>query len=447
VIKPNSFDNYSEKKILYLEQLGFKDRLNIKQRISGRMTPDLIEKSLANTLQLVFEVTEECNLNCEYCAYHDIYKGKFDARKGTKLDFQLGINLLKFLFKLWESNKNLSYNKKVYISFYGGEPLLNMGFIKKIVKFINISSVQNISFKYSMTTNALLLKKNISFLVDNDFSILISLDGNRDNNRYRVYKNKKEAFDQIIDNVDYVYQNYLQYFKENVNFNAVLHNHNSVNDIFNFIYKKYNKQPKISELNTSNINISKTNDFVQKYQNMSDSLNQSEDYRFIRDKLFVESPDIKSLADFIHTFTKNVYSSYTDFFEHLTDKPSLPTGTCIPFSRKIFLTAQGKLLPCETIPHNFSMGYVDKKEVILDYGNISKTVNHHYNKISRLCNLCQNFIRCKQCIYNLEIESTKPHCHGFIPDNRLNSIFPTYLNMLSKNRKLYSKILSKVYYE
>lgn len=32
-----------------------------------------IEYSLANLKQLVFEVTDACNLRCKYCAYADLY--------------------------------------------------------------------------------------------------------------------------------------------------------------------------------------------------------------------------------------------------------------------------------------------------------------------------------------------------------------------------------------
>lgn len=46
-----------------------------------------IEYSLANLKQLVFEVTDACNLRCKYCAYADLYEG-YDQRENLKLPFQ-----------------------------------------------------------------------------------------------------------------------------------------------------------------------------------------------------------------------------------------------------------------------------------------------------------------------------------------------------------------------
>ena len=45
-----------------------------------------IEYSLANLKQLVFEVTDACNLRCKYCAYADLYEG-YDQRENLKLPF------------------------------------------------------------------------------------------------------------------------------------------------------------------------------------------------------------------------------------------------------------------------------------------------------------------------------------------------------------------------
>jgi hypothetical protein len=55
-----------------------------------------IEKQIANINQIVFEVTDSCNLKCSYCGYGDIY-GNHDQRlesnfplESAKL-FQTGI--------------------------------------------------------------------------------------------------------------------------------------------------------------------------------------------------------------------------------------------------------------------------------------------------------------------------------------------------------------------
>lgn len=43
-------------------------------------TPNDIEQNLINLKQLVFEVTDACNLRCKYCGYADLYEG-YDKRE------------------------------------------------------------------------------------------------------------------------------------------------------------------------------------------------------------------------------------------------------------------------------------------------------------------------------------------------------------------------------
>jgi uncharacterized protein len=50
-----------------------------------------------------------------------------------------------------------------------------------------------------------------------------------------------------------IQRDYSDYFTSNVSFNAVLHNRNSVKEIYEFIYMRYNKVPRIAELNMRNV--------------------------------------------------------------------------------------------------------------------------------------------------------------------------------------------------
>ncbi len=52
-----------------------------------------------------------------------------------------------------------------------------------------------------MTTNGILLDKYMDFLVKNTFSLAVSLDGNQENNGYRLFKNYKPSFDTVVRNI------------------------------------------------------------------------------------------------------------------------------------------------------------------------------------------------------------------------------------------------------
>lgn len=94
-----------------------------------------IKRSLANLSQLTLEVTDACNLRCKYCGYGELYEDH-DERIGQYIDEQAVQCLLDYLADLWNSPLNTSHGQVIYISFYGGEPLMNMQFIKHIMTFL-----------------------------------------------------------------------------------------------------------------------------------------------------------------------------------------------------------------------------------------------------------------------------------------------------------------------
>lgn len=201
------------------------------------VTSDCVVSALANLPQLVFEVTDACNLRCKYCAYGEFYED-YDTRENKMLTVAQAILLINYLEKLWNSGLNTSATSNLTISFYGGEPLLNFSFIEKIVHHVkhNIHCPHR-KFSFSMTTNALLLHKYMDFLQENEFHLLISLDGNKENTEYRVDKAGNCAFERIVTNVNKLKEKHPDYFRTHVNFNAVLHNKNSVEEIYRFLRK------------------------------------------------------------------------------------------------------------------------------------------------------------------------------------------------------------------
>jgi len=78
--------------------------------------------------QLVFEATDSCNLKCKYCGYSDLYHG-YDEREGKKLSFAKAKQIIDLLISMWGEVYSPGANYPVVVSFYGGEPLMNMPFI------------------------------------------------------------------------------------------------------------------------------------------------------------------------------------------------------------------------------------------------------------------------------------------------------------------------------
>lgn len=434
--------NYYFKKYKYLKKAGILSNLTHNSSTFVRLTGDSIKNSVANTNQVCFEVTNKCNLKCKYCGYGEFYDF-YDERKGTNLDFDKAKQLLLYLIDLWRSSRNASYNKNIYIGFYGGEPLLNFSFIKKTVDFINAQHHQQIRFTFSMTTNGVLLEKHIDFLVKNNFKLLISLDGTKKNDSYRVFKNGKNSYDLVYKNILLIKNKYEKYFIKNVNFNAVLHNRNSVSEISNYFINTFHKKPRIGELTSMGISKDNEDEFYRTYVNFSEDLGQAEDYNYLTKTMFSHLPNIQSHTSFLHQHLQNVYKNHSHFFHERSSEQFLPTGTCMPFSRKIFLTTNGKILFCERIPHEFSFGNVDNN-VNLNYDIIAEQINSFYDTLSNQCNNCYNSHNCLQCMYLLDSLKENPKCKGFTNEANYKKYLSDCIHTFEKQPSLYYKIMNKV---
>ena len=56
-----------------------------------------IEYNLIHLSNLVFEVTDACNLRCKYCGYADLYEG-YDERENLKFPFIRAKRVIDYLY-------------------------------------------------------------------------------------------------------------------------------------------------------------------------------------------------------------------------------------------------------------------------------------------------------------------------------------------------------------
>ena len=82
-----------------------------------KLTSDTIKQQLLNLRQIVFEVTDSCNLKCKYCGYGEFY-GSYDKREEQNLPFEKAKLLIDYLFSLWKDSNVDFYNRVLTVSFY-----------------------------------------------------------------------------------------------------------------------------------------------------------------------------------------------------------------------------------------------------------------------------------------------------------------------------------------
>lgn len=155
-----------------------------------------IIKSLSMVPHIVVEVTGRCNFLCRYCYYGQMYNTVSDSSSRCKdMPKEECLQCLREILSL----KDLLNNNRTVISFYGGEPFLNFRLIRTIVLFCQ-KEFPDIHFQFRATTNGSLLKKHIDFLVEHDFHLSVSLDGDDRSNLHRRYRSGYPSFTIVTEN-------------------------------------------------------------------------------------------------------------------------------------------------------------------------------------------------------------------------------------------------------
>jgi len=144
-------------------------------------------------LNATINLTQNCNLACSYCFTY----GKAEKR----LPLKTGQKIIDFLF----DNAEKSGSKKIEISFWGGEPLLEWETLKDLVHYAE-NRKNGIEISFAGTTNGILLDEDrIKYLLEHQIFLMISLDGTEQtHDYYRKFKNGSGSHSLIMKNLEYV---------------------------------------------------------------------------------------------------------------------------------------------------------------------------------------------------------------------------------------------------
>jgi uncharacterized protein len=410
---------------------------------SGHITAGGVYHQLANIRQIGFEVTDACNLQCTYCAYRDFYDN-YDKRENRYLDVGKAKLLIDFVIEKSNTPVNKSPKKEISVNFYGGEPLLNMDFIMEIVLYTKGMENDRIKFRYSMTSNGVLLKKYLFFFVQYDFDILVSLDGSKENDAYRLFHNGKSSFNAVYGNMIHIRDNYPVFFERNIMFNTVLHNLNNRQEVFHFFRREFNKVPSFANVSDNGIKseMKKKLDILSTpKQEIPDEKSEAEMKRVMD----LNYDKTKKLQQFIFLHSGNKYGSYNDLLFKKENFRYISCGTCFPFSRKIFMTVNNKLLPCEKIGHRFSFGKVTDKGVAINCEDVAQKYNGYCDSLRNLCRRCYFAGNCMVCMYAIKnIGEKAAVCESFANKQKFDNYLQKGIEQLSQDPELYKRIMDEV---
>ncbi len=140
---------------------------------------------------LCLHVAHTCNLNCSYCFAS---QGKYHGDRAL-MTFEVGKRAFDFLIENSGSRRNLE------VDFFGGEPLMNWDVVKKLVAYAReIEGKHNKNFRFTLTTNGLLLDDEVIDFLNREMSnVVLSLDGRREvNDHFRKSYSGEGSYDTIV---------------------------------------------------------------------------------------------------------------------------------------------------------------------------------------------------------------------------------------------------------
>lgn len=348
-------------------------RKNYEMRHPATDSIDILTER--NIQGIALQVTQNCNLRCNYCVYSGSYQNRVHTNKRMNLD--IAFRAIDFLLEHSINSENLG------LGFYGGEPLLEFELIKKSIQYIKAKTNKEIMF--TLTSNATLLNfEIIEFFARNNVYLTISLDGPQEIHDKNRIKNisSQGSFNDVIKNINLIVDKYPDYAKK-VNFNAVV----NTDDDFRKINDFFTKTERIKEFSTR-INF-QTLSNTSKKRKVSEKFIQEYNYEIFKYFMF-------KLGKAKKNETSKLFDLYFNQIKEFDERLKLcaknvmqdhPSGPCIIGKQRLFVDVEGNLFPCER---------VSETSPIMRIGNIFDGFN--INKIKYLMNVGKlTEEKCRKC--------------------------------------------------
>lgn len=340
--------------------------------------------------QICLEVTECCNLRCDYCVYgssNDIFRS-FGEKSMT---FETAKKAIDYAAKHSKGD--------VILSFYGGEPLLRFDLIKKCVDYSR-EIIKDRKISYAMTTNLVLMSKEYAEYIASveNFLITCSIDGGKEiHDEHRKLVSGEGSFNKAFLGLKNLVEALGDEAESRMTFSMVInppYSEEKFDEIQNFFDSLEWLPPFISKSVTYVQTERSKKEKVVKLEEFSDEevdplgvwtrSNMKGMNKIEENKLFSAANMDKALLR-IHK-------------RRLCEVPMqnyVFNACCVPGSRRLYVTAEGKFKVCERIGESPFIGDVDNG---IDIDSITKNyVNDYMNESIEYCKNCWAVHLCNVC--------------------------------------------------
>jgi uncharacterized protein len=381
--------------------------------------------------QMLLEITRACNLKCLYCPtsgkYADTVSGQSHMSK------EICLKAVDFFCQ------RSRHSRDPFISFYGGEPLLKFDLIKETVQYVK-KKYDTGKYRFNITTNGTLLDKEIiDFFIDNNFYLMISIDGPEQiNDRYRIFrKNGMGTYRTIMRNLEFLRNYNIDYYSQDVSISSVLAPpFDDVDETLNF----FSKDKTLSDINArgrirSNLVDTRGTTFIEDF-NLEESIME---LKSVNNK-FLQRLKRSILGDHLERLTIEKGNPIYSILQNLAKKPIKrlrdfvqPLSACHIGLRRIFVRTNGDFYICERSGDDYKIGCIGTG---FDFEKIAG----YYRKFEEVLEDCRNcwaVTHCERCwaqVGNPD-DFTGKKKEEFCSYNKqmVESAFKVYTELLSKD--------------
>lgn len=338
--------------------------------------------------QLVLEVTEICNLRCRYCQY------TYDTAR-TAVGKHMTLSTARQAVDEFIAHSTQAPART--ISFWGGEPLVNLRLIREVVDYVEqIQLAPRVEFAF--TTNATLINNEVAgFLVNHPFRLLVSVDGPKhihDRNRLRV--SGQGSFSRMVQGLKCL-RNADPAWYETVRFNCVVGPSTPLESLVDFFTTfeftaghEVNFTPvggadlpdetlRSEFSGLSSAQRAEAREMFTRNRQAGTAQPNAAEMLFVRQVQSVALRDRKPLGERVH-----------------------PNGCCVPLLKKLVVRVDGSIYMCEQQPYMNSLGNIRDG---IDLDRACDVVKQYTTHSVGQCKQCWAMRLCGACYRDSMVDS------------------------------------------
>lgn len=399
VVTEKTEEVHSEMEIL--KKKGYLKEFYPKKIVDPRLSQ--LDYLINNRVEgITLQVTQQCNMRCSYCkfTYGDNIHNR--AHATVSMSYDVAVRAIDFYYH------HSRDSKRVNVSFYGGEPLLEYEMIKKIVSYVN-DKFEGKDISFNMTTNAILLTpERLKYLVKNNVSIMVSLDGSEEiqNRSRKLAGGGKGSYEIVVKQLKHLKETCPVEYKE-ISFNSVIDPLYDMTPLLKFYQDDIFKGALIN-LGNEKVAVGDSSINTPIMDTPEGTTSGSSEIFFLsmREAELIALYSLIGLVDDkkLSPISLNIKASLIEKSNSLVpanqlEEYSAKGGPCIPGVHNTFVRVDGKFFPCEKvcdISDDLNIGDVDSG---YNYENIKRILN--IGKITESkCTKCWAIRHCTSCVLN-----------------------------------------------